>query len=97
MGPPFCLPPDTGPLHPHPGSCSPSLQVVLTLSRGRLVWDGTNLNVTAGSGRFIPMPLFQSSRPDDLGAVVPGTAPTCPSGHRVKHADTQRVATLTYA
>uniref|UniRef100_A0A1D1ZXI2 dihydropyrimidinase n=1 Tax=Auxenochlorella protothecoides TaxID=3075 RepID=A0A1D1ZXI2_AUXPR len=72
-------------------------KVVLTLSRGRLVWDGTNLNVTAGSGRFIPMPLFQSSRPDDLGAVVPGTAPTCPSGHRVKHADTQRVATLTYA
>ena len=37
---------------------SPSLQVVTTISRGRLVWDGEKLTVEEGSGRFVPLPLF---------------------------------------
>ena len=39
------------------------MQVVTTISRGRLVWHEGRLNVTAGSGRFVPTPphgpLFQ--------------------------------------
>lgn len=37
-------------------------QVVVTVSRGRVVWEGGQLNVTRGSGRFLPLlrfgPLF---------------------------------------
>ena len=40
--------------------CPPACQVVTTLSRGRLVWHNGRLNVTRGSGRFVPTPPFGS-------------------------------------
>lgn len=33
-------------------------QVVSTISRGRLVWHNGKLNITRGTGRFIPTPTF---------------------------------------
>lgn len=33
-------------------------KVVSTVSRGRLVWHDGQLNVTRGSGRFVPTPPF---------------------------------------
>lgn len=34
------------------------LQVVTTISQGKVVWHNEKLNVTAGAGRFVKMPLF---------------------------------------
>lgn len=34
------------------------MQVVMTISQGRVVWDGQNLNVKEGAGRFIKLPTF---------------------------------------
>lgn len=34
----------------------PSLKVVTTISRGRLVWHEGRLNITRGSGRFVATP-----------------------------------------
>ena len=38
-------------------------RVVVTISRGRVVWENGRLNVTRGSGRFVPLathgPLFE--------------------------------------
>lgn len=33
-------------------------QVVVTVSRGRVVWENGVLSVPPGSGRFLPLPLF---------------------------------------
>eukprot|EP00210_Caulerpa_lentillifera_P001757 g1687.t1 len=33
-------------------------KVIVTISRGRVVWKNEKLNVQAGTGRFIPMPPF---------------------------------------
>lgn len=30
----------------------------MTISQGRIVWDGSKLSVSEGSGRFISMPAF---------------------------------------
>lgn len=49
------------PSHAFPCSLAPPLlprQVVTTISRGRLVWHEGKLNVTRGSGRFVPTPPF---------------------------------------
>jgi dihydropyrimidinase len=32
--------------------------VVTTISRGRVVWHEGRLNITRGSGRFVPTPTF---------------------------------------
>jgi len=32
--------------------------VVTTISRGRLVWHDGQLNITRGSGRFVPTPTY---------------------------------------
>lgn len=34
------------------------LQVVVTISRGRVVWVNEKLNVVKGAGRFVKLPLF---------------------------------------
>lgn len=48
-------------------------KVVVTISRGRVVWEGGKLDVAPGSGRFVPMepwgPLYDgiaSPRPTTL-------------------------------
>lgn len=33
------------------------LQVIVTISQGKVVFEGGKLNVVAGAGRFVPMPL----------------------------------------
>lgn len=35
-------------------------QVVTTISQGKVVWDGTELHVNEGAGRFIECPAFGS-------------------------------------
>lgn len=49
-------------------------QVVVTISRGRLVWYDGQLNVQRGTGRFIPMPpggsLFEGLEQQDLLEVM---------------------------
>ena len=34
------------------------MQVVTTISQGKIVWDGKALLVTEGAGRFVKMPTF---------------------------------------
>ena len=34
------------------------LQVVMTISQGKIVWDGSKLHVQPGAGRFIELPTF---------------------------------------
>ena len=34
------------------------LQVVLTISQGKIVWDGSRLHIEKGAGRFIECPTF---------------------------------------
>jgi len=35
-------------------------QVVVTISQGKVVWENDRLNVVAGAGQFVAMPLFPS-------------------------------------
>lgn len=42
------------------------LQVVVTVSQGKVVWENNKLNVVAGAGRFVEMPLFPSPAFDGL-------------------------------
>eukprot|EP00803_Ostreobium_quekettii_P009148 evm.model.scf_3327.1 EVM.evm.TU.scf_3327.1 scf_3327:2116-3336(+) len=55
-------------------------KVVVTISRGRIVWENGNLNVTPGTGRFVEMlpmgPLFEGLDILDQEAMHPlGTTP----------------------
>ena len=34
------------------------VQVVMTISQGKVVWDGSSLHVQRGAGRFLPRPAF---------------------------------------
>ena len=59
----------------------PRLQVVTTISRGRVVWHGGVLDVTAGTGRLIPMPshgpLFEGLDLADKAQFDWGYGPQC--------------------
>ncbi len=48
-------------------------RVVVTVSRGRVVWAGGRLDVEPGTGRFIPMapfgPLFEGLAKGDAAAL----------------------------
>jgi hypothetical protein len=50
------------------------VQVVTTISQGKVVWDGSKLHVEEGAGRFLKLPLggqlFEGLAEIDAGAVA---------------------------
>lgn len=42
----------------------------MTILRGKVAWDGHDLHVTPGTGQFVPLPLFDHDRPENLGAAL---------------------------
>lgn len=74
-------------------SASSGWQVVTTISRGRLVWHNGVLDVTPGTGRFIPMPthgmLFEGLDKQDaayLATNFPYGSTPVPRGQPVQAA-----------
>lgn len=49
----------SSPSIPTDGVCTHRrVQVVVTISQGKVVWENEQLNVVKGAGRFVKLPLF---------------------------------------